>query len=637
MTLNLFSVGFLLATEPIILILSLYLWTRRGVLSPRFKLFRNFVTFCTLACTTEIFYATLVNLRFSMPAIFYQSLYSLNLCLGMATILSLYLYFTQFVTSYGWERKVFRVMRYIDLTLFTILIIVNVFTNCIAAYNTVGRLRRGPLFDVATYVLPIWFIVIIAIMAVLYRRQFDRRMAFSFVGVLVATLIVTPIRMTFFPYMQMEYFSLGMLGVVMFFVLETPAYKQLLSTGTRMEEARRAFDHATEEALKASRAKSDFLSNMSHEIRTPMNAIIGMNDMILRETADETIRSYATDIRTSGRHLLNVINDILDYSRIESGKMEIREAAYRLSMLLESLEEEAAPLAAEKNLSLLFDVDTALPDHLLGDETHIAQVVKNLIANGIKYTEEGSVRLTVNGIRRDRLLTLFFKISDTGIGIRKESQAEIWNSFSRINMEKNRTILGTGLGLAITKDLVNRMHGEIFLRSEEGKGSTFTVRIPQHIVQEETIAQSRRHQALQNQDVAGTFTVQDAAVLLVDDNRTNLRVSAMLLKAFGIEADTVASGAECLIACESRTYDMVFLDHRMPGMDGVETLQALRRLPSFNEAHTIVISLTASDDDDARERYIGLGFDDYLVKPVEVTRLKEVLRQFLPREKIHVV
>lgn len=637
MTLNLFSVGFLLATEPIILILSLYLWTRHGDLTRRFVLFRNFVTFCTLACTTEIFYATLVNIRFSMPALFYQTLYSLNLCFGMSTILSLYLYFTQFVTSYGFERKVFRVLRVLDLGVFTLLLILNLFTGCIASYNTVGRLNRGPMFNVATYVLPVYFIVVIAIMAILYRRQFDRRMAMSFAGVLLATLIVNPIRRQFFPYMQMEYFALGMLAIVMFFILETPAYKQLVSTGARMEDARRAVDHATEDALKASRAKSDFLSNMSHEIRTPMNAIIGMNDMILRETTDLTIRSYATDIRTSGRHLLNVINDILDYSRIESGKMEVKEAPYRLSMLLDSLEEEALALAKEKHLTLTFDVDTALPDHLSGDETHIAQVVRNLLANGIKYTEEGSVRLTVNGIRRDKLLTLFFKVTDTGIGIRKENQEEVWDSFSRINMEKNRSILGTGLGLAITKDLVNRMNGEIFLRSEEGKGSTFTVRVSQHVLQEETIAQGRRHRALRQDGNTDAFLVRDAAVLLVDDNRTNLRVSSMLLKAFGIEADTATSGAECLIACRNRAYDMIFLDHRMPGMDGEETLRTLQEDADFIRAHTIVVSLTASDDDDARERYIGMGFDDYLVKPVDVVRLKEVLRQFLPKEKIHAV
>ncbi|MBQ9513238.1 MAG: response regulator [Lachnospiraceae bacterium] len=634
MTLNLFSVGFLVATEPIILIVVIYLLAKQGETGRRYRLFRNFALFCLLACTTEIALATFVNLRFSMPAFFYQTLYSLNLCFGMMTLQLLYLYFTIDIEVPGTPKKIFRALRRLNLIIFAALIVANFFTGCIARYNSVGRLMRGAMFDIATYVLPLYFVAIIAVIAIIYHKQIDRRVVFSFLGVLGLTVLVLPLRQIYFPFMQLEYFALGLLVVIMLFLLETPAYRQLTLNRRQMEEARQATDAAMKEAMQASRAKSDFLSNMSHEIRTPMNAIIGMNDMILRETTSPAIRGYAEDIRGNGKYLLSVINDILDYSRIESGRMEIRKGPYRLSNLLSGLMEEYEEAAKNKGLDLLLDVDESLPDKLEGDETHLAQILKNLLENAIKYTQKGSVRLTVNGVRRGRVLTLFFKVADTGIGISKESHKEVFDSFSRVNMEKNRNILGTGLGLAITKELTEKMFGEIMLRSEEGKGSTFTVRLPQDILSDETIAQAKRKNRLSESTQVKSFLVRDADVLLVDDNRTNLRVTAMLLKTFGIEADTVSGGAECLIACGKKPYHIIFLDHRMPGMDGEETLRSLKRDENFTKAHTKVIALTASDDDDARERFLRMGFDEYLVKPVDMTRLKDVLLLFLPKEKI---
>lgn len=629
MTTEHFSVGILCATEGVLLILTVYLWSKSSSESRRFVPFRRFVTLSAVACLTEIIYSCLVNIHYSMPGIFYQSLYGLSVFMGMLATCSLYLYVVQFLRVADAEIRLLRIVRYAVIVLDAIILAANYVTGHVARYNTAGYVVTGPLYVLVSYVLPFYFVIIIIVLAIVHYRQFDKNAVRAFAVVTLVSLLFYPVQMLVFPDVLSEYFIAGLFAVVMFFAVETSPVNRLLKAEEQLQEAYRQTDEATRSAMQASRAKSDFLSSMSHEIRTPMNAIIGMNDMIIQETKSTQIRSYAFEIRKSGNHLLHVINDILDYSRMETGKTELRIGSYSLSALLNRLYEAAEEPAREKGLSLSVDADKSLPDRLIGDEERLFQSVRNLLENAVKYTEHGSVKLTVNGVRRDMNLTLFFKVTDTGIGIGRENMQKIFDSFSRVNIERTRNILGTGLGLAITSKLVTMMGGDVSVRSEEGTGSAFTIRISQKILSEmpgegmPDLLTQNMHRGDVTEGIHPMYG--DMRVLVVDDNSVNLRIVSMLLKPYGIDAKLASSGEACLKAVSEEAFDLVFLDHLMPGMDGTETLLALRAAASFDSAKTKVIALTADDDPNARQRFMELGFDGYLTKPVDKKQLERIL------------
>ncbi|MBR0164359.1 MAG: response regulator [Lachnospiraceae bacterium] len=632
-----YSVGILCATECVLLILTVYLWSKSTWENLRFVPFRRFVTLSAFACLIEIVYSALANIHYSMPGIFYQSLYELDIFMGMMATCSLYLYFVQFLAVPKIERRLFTVIRYAVIAAEGVMLLANYATGHVVRYNSDGYYVPGPLYETASYILPFYFIIAIAVLAVLHFKQFNKKVIFAFGIVTAVAVLFYPVQVIYFSDVLTEYFIVGLFAVVMFFVLETSPVNLLLETERQMEDATKKIDEATRAAMKAAHTKSDFLSNMSHEIRTPMNAIIGMNDMILRETKSPETRMYAEEIRSSGKHLLHVINDILDYSRMESGKTGIRIGTYRLSSLLNRLFDAAKEGAQEKGLSFSIDADRTLPDTLIGDEDHLFQAVFNLIENAIKYTEHGSVKLTVNGVRRDMALTLFFKVTDTGIGIGKDSLQKIFDSFSRANIERNRNILGTGLGLAITKGLVGMMDGDITVRSAEGAGSTFIIRISQQILSDAAgafVTDDLLHTSTEETDEEPA-DYHGARVLVVDDNSVNLRITSMLLKPYGIDARLAPSGKACLAACTEQSFDLIFLDHQMPDMDGEETLHALRASDTFHPDKTRVVALTALDDSDARERFIRMGFDDYLTKPMEPGQLGRVLSATLKGGRDH--
>lgn len=632
-----FSVGILCATECVLLILTVYLWSKGTRDNLRFVPFRRFVTLSAFACLIEIIYFSLSNIHYSMPGIFYQSLYALDIFMGMMATCSLYLYFVQFLEVSVFERRIFTLIRHIVIAAEAVILLSNYATGHVVRHNTAGYYVPGPLYETASYILPFYFIIVILILIVLHFRQFDKKVLFAFGVVIAVSVLFYPIQLLYFYDVLTEYFIVGLFAVVMFFSLETSPVNLLYETERQLEAATQKTDEATRAAMKAAHTKSDFLSNMSHEIRTPMNAIIGMNDMILSETKSPEVRAYAEEIRRSGKHLLHVINDILDYSRMESGKTTIRVGTYRLSLLLKRLFDAAKEPAREKGLSFSVDADRSLPDTLIGDEDRLFQAVFSLIENAVKYTERGSVKLTVNGVRRDMNLTLFFKVTDTGIGIEKESLRKIFDSFSRANIDRNRTILGTGLGLAIAKELVSMMGGEITVRSEEGVGSTFTIRLTQKILSDLPGALPADYflHTAQEMTPKERGDHHGTRVLVVDDNSVNLRITSMLLKPYGIEAELAPSGAACLQACAEQSFDLVFLDHQMPGMDGEETLRALCASDTFDRTKTKVIALTALDDPDARDRFIAIGFDDLLLKPIDTGALERILSSMSERRRAH--
>lgn len=390
------------------------------------------------------------------------------------------------------------------------------------------------------------------------------------------------------------------------------------------------------QALYESEAKAKFLASMSHEIRTPINAVLGIDELIAKESTEGNIKEYAEDIRVAGRSLLAIINDILDFSKIESGKMNIVPMEYDLASVINDSCSMMRVKADEKELVFKTICDENLPSRLYGDEVRIRQILINLLSNAIKYTHEGSVALLIGGKKDDSghyLLEIVVK--DTGIGIREESIPLLFDSFSRLDETATHKIEGTGLGLSIVHNLVELMHGTIQVNSQYGKGSVFTVTLPQGIISDLPIGNLSN--AYNNHHISYTsddLVAPDAVILVVDDVPVNIKVFCGLLKDTMIHIDTATSGRECLRKIKSNTYDIIFLDHMMPDLDGIETLKLIREMTESKKKNTPVIMLTANAILGAKEEYLQKGFDDYLSKPIQKDRLLKLVRQYLPNELI---
>ena len=393
-------------------------------------------------------------------------------------------------------------------------------------------------------------------------------------------------------------------------------------------------------AEETSVAKGAFLANMSHEIRTPINAIMGMNEMILRESRDPDILEYAQNIKGAGNSLLGLVNNILDFSKIESGKIEIIPTEYDLSSVVNDLINMIQLRADEKNLLLKLDIDPETPKRLYGDELRLKQVITNILTNAVKYTEEGSVTFTI-GYEDDpadpRSVLLKVAVEDTGVGIRQEDIKKLFSEFERIDIEKNRNIEGTGLGMAITGKLLDMMGSKLYVDSTYGKGSKFSFAVRQIIVKREPLgnyAETYKAVAISKAKYKEKLTAPEALVLVVDDNPMNLMVFKSLLKATGLWIDTANSGDEGLDLSRKKKYDMIFLDHMMPDKDGIETLHELRAEKDNPNVSTPTVCLTANAISGAREYYIGEGFDDYLTKPIDPAKMDDMLLYYLPKDKV---
>lgn len=426
-------------------------------------------------------------------------------------------------------------------------------------------------------------------------------------------------------------------------VLAEYAKSTLLEMADYIEryEKQQKLEAELEITKQASEAKSSFLSNMSHEIRTPINAIIGMNEMIIRECEDDQILEYANNAKSAGNSLLSLVNDILDFSKIEAGKMEILPVQYDLSSMINDLVNLIAARAEDKGLELEINVDSALPCHLIGDEIRLKQVVTNLLTNAVKYTESGKVALSVTYEKiDDKNINLHFEVSDTGIGIKEEDISKLYSPFERIEEIRNRTIEGTGLGMSIVRKLLALMDTKLIVESQYGTGSSFRFFVKQVVVSWDAIGNFKdkyKEFIATAQKYHQRFQAPNAEILVVDDTEMNLTVIKSLLKKTLVQVDTAVSGFETLEKVVEKKYDIIFLDHRMPEMDGVETFKRMKVLNGNKNKNTPVIALTANAVSGAKQEYQEIGFNDYLAKPVNTNELERMIEHYLPQEKIQSV
>ena len=385
---------------------------------------------------------------------------------------------------------------------------------------------------------------------------------------------------------------------------------------------------AREEAMEANRAKSTFLANMSHEIRTPINVMLGMNEMILRESESREVVQYAKSVEKAGNYLLSLINNILDITRIESKKLDIIEEKFSLRQLVQEVCLIGAKQAEAKNLEFVVDVEETLPKYLEGDALHIKQVILNLINNAVKYTKKGKVFLEV--CQEEKQIS--FSVKDTGIGIKKEDMEALFDMFMRADIKRHRNIEGSGLGLTIAKELCEQMGGHIQAESIYGKGSNFTVYFPLKDAGTEKIGQWKVVEGEPVQEKRKKFFASEAQILLVDDSEQNIQVITSLLRRTGVQLDTAASGFECIEKVRNKKYHLIFLDYMMPEMDGIETFHRLKK--EVNGQSVPVIALTADVSTGIHQHFLSEGFSDYLSKPVMWGKLEELLLQWLPAELV---
>ncbi len=542
------------------------------------------------------------------------------------------LFWTQYVVTYlGGDDSFSRFLYWAGRFCFAAVVlitVINFFTPVLFWFDKEGTYHACPARNIQLI-----FQIVLLLLTSIYawktipKAEGDSRNRYRTIclfGLVVAILLLIQLPYPFLPLYTIGY----MLGSC------------LLHTFVVSNEMDELMLRQSELAIAANKAKSTFLSNMSHEIRTPINSILGMNEMVLRECEDQNILTYAENIRTAGGTLLGIVNDILDFSKIEAGKMEIIPVDYDLSSVINDLVNMVQTRADEKGLALKLHFNHDMPKKLHGDEIRIKQIITNILTNAVKYTEKGSVAFSmdfeaVQG--SDEMILLKVSVSDTGIGIKPEDMEKLFSEFDRIEEKRNRSIEGTGLGMTITQRLLEMMNSHLDVKSVYGEGSVFSFCIEQKVVTWEKLGdyeESYRNAISRRKKYEAKFTAPDAAVLIVDDNAMNLMVFRSLLKWTKIHIDMAQSGDECLELSCKRKYDIIFLDHMMPVKDGIETLHELRADTGNPNLDTPVICLTANAISGARAQYIKAGFDDYLTKPIDSSKLEEMIMFYLPEDKI---
>ena len=555
------------------------------------------------------------------------------MCVMASRIFAVYL--MEYVDSERRLKKV-SIIGNILFATYLILMLINLPLKFILWYTPDGTYMHGPLFVPIVFTAPVYYLTSGILMLIFRLKTLGIREKVSLSIASIVTLFGTIIQAATNGSILLS-LPFGSIGIfVLYFSIETSDYHQLVKSNESLRLAE-------QDAIKANRAKSDFLASMSHEIRTPLNAVLGMDELILIEAGKAKdvdpvftgrIREYAENIRDAGQVLLSVINDILDLTKIESGKMEIKPAPYRLHDLLNDVGTMVRVRAEQKGLSYVEKTDPSIPDHLIGDELRIRQIMINLLNNAVKYTDSGEVELDLSmKDQTQNTLALCIRVRDTGIGIKDSDISRIFGDFQRLDEKHNHKIEGTGLGLSIVKRMIGLMNGDITVTSKYGEGSVFEAVIPQEICSEPLGVEANSDKRGKLADVI-TYHTPDCRYLVVDDNRLNLLVAKRFLDGLCGHIDTARSGEEALQKMRQEQYDLIFMDHMMPDLDGIQTFEMSLEDPENLNKETPVIMMTANALSGVREEYLNKGFADYISKPIEIKELLRVVELHLTEGKI---
>ena len=491
-----------------------------------------------------------------------------------------------------------------------------------------GNYSYGP-GPINIYISIVIYVVLIFCLLIRYGRMIPAKKTRAIVVAMLSEAVIAGYQ-AFVPTALISCLGITLLNLSFYLMVENP--DAVLVELLKKE---------TERADVANRAKTDFLANMSHEIRTPINSMVGMTEMILREDDKDKIKEYATDVQNATKSLLNIINDILDITKIEAGKMTIIPTEYSFSSLIKETVGMMEFRIKDRDLGFDVDIDSRIPDKLFGDDIHIRQILVNLLNNAFKYTAEGSVSLQIKLLPEstDKQAHIRFAVKDTGQGIKKEDMDKIMIPYERFDVTKNRNIEGSGLGLPITFKLLAGMGSKMQVESEYGKGSEFSFILQQEIVDNTPISKvSNEPDQKQEKKYAPAFEAPDACILVVDDNKMNRKVFKALLAKMRIQIDEASGGKECIEMVQKKAYDIIFMDHMMPEMDGIETYQILKQMEDYPSKKAPVVVVTANAVIGAKDRYIVKeGFRAYLSKPIDYEKLEKVIKTLLKRDKVHVV
>ena len=530
---------------------------------------------------------------------------------GMSMVISIFTFYTYLISNENITeqlpkiKKIFRAIRIISLILIMI--------APLELDNMDGiQYCKGMSLNITYLIFGVYFSIIIYL--ILKNIKNLNKKYIPIILITITSITITSIQVIF---PQANYIinpNAVLTCLIMYFTIENPDVKML-------EEMKMLKDQAD----KANNAKSDFLSNMSHEIRTPLNAIVGFSETLKDEEIPDSAREHVDDIIMASNNLLDIVNGILDISKIEANKLEIIDKEYDIKSILDELTALTKARIGDKGLDFRVNIDPSIPRVLYGDNVRIKQVILNILTNAVKYTKEGYVIFTVSSVIKGDICRLIISVEDSGIGIKEESIPKLFSKFERLDVEKEITIEGTGLGLAITKRLVELMHGTIVVQSVYGKGSKFTVSIDQRVI------------SMEPKEVKSSpFTeskiidAQGARVLVVDDNALNIKVASVLLKKYHFNIDEASSGYECLNKVnKGEKYDIIFLDDMMPKLNGKETLLKLKKIEGFNMP---VIALTANAITGMKQEYLNAGFDDYLSKPIEKQELERIIKIYINKK-----
>ncbi len=624
-----YNIYFEVAATGFLAILILYLYLQYPKVSLASQRYRQMVVVLLFTEIMDVVTAAMIDHGDRVPPIL--NIFASTVFFILSDIMALC--FVRYLVAFVGKGRigVFYYLCFAIVVVYIILMIINIKMGFVFTFNEEGKYIHGPYYFlcyatlVAIFLIGLWYLMVRRVM--LDTRQ--NTLFWLFILMLMSGAVL---QLVLFEHVLLVMYFASLAAMISLFVMETPDLIKLEET---MEKLRLETIRADE----ANRAKSEFLANMSHEIRTPINAVIGMDEMIIREEEDEKIQGYARDIKGAAESLLSIINDILDISKVESGKMELVIADYDTSSLIHDTVNLITIKAKDKGLRMETHIDGDTPSRLVGDDVRLRQILTNLLNNAVKYTDEGMVSLTLETTVTGRVALMHFEVADTGRGIRKEDIDRLFTEYERIGESQGRHIEGTGLGINITQKLLALMGSTLEVKSEYGKGSVFSFDLEQDVKDTLPIGDiSQRFKEAQRKGKKDSYEVSfcapDAKILVVDDNAMNIKVVKGLLRDTLINIDEAGGGQQALACVKKETYDLILLDHMMPDLDGIEVLKDMKAHGGYKNPHTPVIALTANAITGAKEEYERIGFDGFLSKPIRYQRMEQMLREYLPVEKI---